>query len=112
MSTVAGSGSYQRDGFVGGTQSLRGMRGVEEDDDSRPRQYNANNNNNNHLASNQGRYYQMIGENDEGTGGFNQNHILMRNQQEYGFSGEGMAAPVVSGSGAIGAGGGVGTTSA
>jgi hypothetical protein len=52
----------------------------------------------------------MIGENDEGTGGFNQSH--MRNQQEYGYGEDGMAAPVVSGGGALGAGGGVGTTSA
>ena len=36
----------------------------------------------------------------------------MRNQQEYGYGEDGMAAPVVSSGGALGAGGGVGTTSA
>ena len=78
---------------------------TEEVDEARPRQVNNNNN------PGQGRYYQMIGENDEGTGGLNQNNQI-RNQQEFGYGEDGMAAPVVSGGGAMGAGGGVGTTAA
>lgn len=93
---MAGSGSNQRDAFLGGnTTSHRGMRAnTEETDETRPRQVN----NNNHPG--QGRFYQIIGENDEGTGGLNQNHH-MRNQQEFGYGEDGMAAPVVSGGGAM-----------
>lgn len=47
---------------------------TEEGDETRQRQPS---NNNNHPG--QGRFYQIIGENDEGTGGLNQNH-QMRNQ--------------------------------
>lgn len=68
---MAGSGSNQRDAFLGGNNAPhRGMRttNTEEVDEGRPRQVNNNN------YPGQGRYYQMIGENDEGTGGLNQNN--------------------------------------
>lgn len=69
LSTVAGSGSNQRDNFVG--SRVR----VDEDEDGRVRQSSS-------MAHNPAQRQHMIyqGE-DEGTGGLNNQQMLARNQE-------------------------------